>query len=194
MPRQVKLTVLGRRGDHLVDPVHDQVGGLLDQPRHDGERNGLLGTSRPERGRRVCAAIRVHRHWKVEAKVPGPARRTWAMRTAYTYERRTHGGFPNGIPKNLSTIPSEVPMKVPSSSWMEGRARFAVGTATVAPMTRGTKESDRKNISRRGVRGETGLYAARRRRSCCQCGMCIYTEVSPYRLLHVSSVKREQDD
>ena len=68
-------------------------------------------------------------------------------------KRTAHGGFPNGIPKNLSTTPSEVPMKVPSSSWTEGpgAAYITVCTATAAPTTKGTKQRDDKNISRRGM-------------------------------------------
>ena len=56
------------------------------------------------------------------------------------------------MPKNLSTVPSEVPMKVPLSSWAEGAASLVVGTASAAPMTNGTTvQSDRRNMSRQGV-------------------------------------------
>ena len=132
------------------------------QSGYDGEStNGLLWASGPKRRRRVRSIIRVHRDGQVEAEVPRPARRTKKVRFGGVQtpgKRIAHGGFPNGMPKNLSTTPSEVPMKVPSSSWTEGSARFEAGTATAAPTTKGTKQSDDKNISRWGVFGGADLY------------------------------------
>jgi hypothetical protein len=41
----------------------------------------------------------------------------------------THGGFANGIPKNLDTFPDAAPVKVPASRTTVGAARGAATTA-----------------------------------------------------------------
>ena len=73
---EVKLTVLGGLSDPSVKLVHDQINGLLDPFWHGWDRKGLLRTSRPKCGCRMCAVVRVHRDRKAEAEVPCSARRT----------------------------------------------------------------------------------------------------------------------
>ena len=64
---QIKLSVLIRREDHLVNPVENHIDGLLDQSRHDGERNGLLRTRRSICRHSLRAVICVHCNGEVEA-------------------------------------------------------------------------------------------------------------------------------